>query len=872
MLRRHSPAVAAALLVLAVSLATACGDEATAPPPEAPNQRPVPTNEIPAQELAVGETLTVDAAAYFSDPDGDALAFDAESSNAGVVSVSLSGSAVTAVGVAPGEAQVTIRARDPLGQQARHTFNVLVPVPRTADHAALEAIYAALGGPDWLQSENWLSGHPLDNWHGVEVDGDGRVVGLDLEFNGLEGTLPPQLGDLPRLRSLRLSRNAVSGGIPPELGHLPDFERLELRENELGGTIPPHVGDFTNLYRLELGGNAFAGAIPPEIGRLTRLELLDLGDNQLTGAIPPELGNFAGLQTLLVHSNDLTGPVPVEFGRLARLRTLNLSGNAELSGPLPLEMTAITGLAGLHLGGSALCAPADPIFAAWLNRIRRHHVATCADEGSSILLTQAVQSMAFPVPLVAGDSALLRVFLTAPEGTSVDFPPVRARFFVEDAESYVVEIPAQSNPVPTEIDEGSLASSVNALIPGWVVQPGLEVVVETDPEGTLDPALGLTRRIPDAGRRAVDVRAMPTFDLTVIPFLVSSDTDRSIVSLVESLTPDHELLWYTRTLLPVGDFTVTAHEPVMTSTNNQSALLGETNAIRVAEGGTGHYMGTAAASDGGGLAYLGGFSSFADMRIDIIAHELGHNMSLSHAPCSAYGVDPWYPEPDGRIRAWGYDFRDGGALVAPDTPDIMGYCDPHWIGDYHFSNAMRHRLATERTAAADGTGTQASDWTAAIPNRTLLLWGGVDETGAPYLEPTFVLDAPPTLPLAVGEYVIRGRSAGGEELFSLPFDMPRIVHGDGGSSFAFALPVRAEWAGTLSSLTLSGPGGSATLDAATDRPAAIVRDPRTGVIRAILRDLSPATLARGIAEELSLDPGLEVQVSRGIPGPAAWNR
>ena len=870
MLRKRSTAAAACLPVLAISLATACGDETTAPPPDTPNQRPVATNLIPAQELAVGETVTVDAGEHFSDPDGDALDFEAASSNTGVVSVSLSGTAVAVVGVAPGEAQVTIRARDPRGLQARQTFDVLVPVLRTADHAALEAIYAALGGPGWHNNDNWISGRSLDTWYGVEVDDEGRVERLDLDFNGLAGTLPPEIGELDNLAYLILSRNELSGSIPPELHRLSRLGSLDLSDNELTGSIPRHLGELRSLWTLDLGNNRFEGSIPRDLGNLAGLTRLDLSDNELTGPMPPELGSLSRLRTLLLLRNSLSGSIPETFGRLTELRTLNLSENPELSGPLPASLASLSTLGELHLGGTALCAPASGEFADWLERLRRHRVSPCGHDGA-VLLTQAVQSARFPVPLVAGDSALLRVFLTVPEGSVVDFPRVRARLYVDDTEVHAVDIPAGSNPVPVEIDEGSLDASANAVIPGRLVQPGLEVVVETDPDATLDPALGLARRIPETGRLAVDVRRMPTFDLTVVPFLYAPGPDRSIVDIVQNLNPNDELLWQTRTFLPIGDISLTRHQPVTVSSRNQNALIGETAAIRAAEGGTGYYMGTMANSDGGGLGQLPGFVTFSDPRADIIAHEFGHNLSLSHAPCNAYGVDPWYPVPGGLIGAWGYDFRDGGRLVPPEAPDLMGYCPPsHWIGDYHFFNAMRRRLRAEGAAAA---GEAAMD----RPDRMLLLWGGVDAAGAPYLEPAFVLDAPPALPQSDGEYTIRGSGAAGRELFELRFDMPVIGDGDGASSFAFALPVRSGWAEGLASLTLSGPGGSVTLDRESDRTAALALDPATRRVRALLREVPPAALAsaspaQGVAQALSLDPDLEVLVSRGIPEPAAWHR
>ena len=913
MKRTDSSVVCLGLLAIAASWAVACGDEPTAPP-SSPNQRPVATSIIPAQELAAGDTLTVEAASYFTDPDGDALTFEAASSNTSVVTVALAGSSVAVVGVASGEARVTIRARDPRGLQALLEFSVLVPTPRTEDHAPLIAFYEATGGANWSANDNWLTPRPVEVWHGVEVDAEGRVVGLDLEFNRLTGQLPPELGELSRLRSLILSRNELAGTIPSELGDLPDLRQLNLRDNGIAGEIPPALGHIAYLDQLDLRGNQLEGAIPAALGSLASLRRLYLSGNNLTGEIPPTLGNLASLQSLFLSNNDLAGeipsalgdltrleqlyvgnngitgeipaafgnlaslrqlllfgnalagPVPPELGRLTQLRLLSLRDNPGLSGALPSAVTSLSSIRELLLQGTGLCTPLEPTFRNWLDRIWKYRVSPCGGAGLPVYLTQAVQSAEFPVPLVAGDSALLRVFPTAPEGAVVDFPPVRARFYLDGVEAHSVDIPAQANPVPTEVDESSLAMSANAVIPSRVVQPGLEMVVQVDPDGTLDPALGLTQRIPESGRRAIDVRAMPTFELTLIPFLREGSQDRSIVAFVRDLTPDHEFLWMTRTLLPVGDFVLNVHEPVTASTNNQGALLSLTNAIRVMEGASGYYMGTMTGSDGGGLAQIGGRSSFAHMREDIVAHELGHNLRLEHAPCSAVDPDPWFPHPDGSIGVWGYDFRDGGTLIPPDRPDVMSYCHPGWISDYYFGNAMRHRLRVERAEAA------AAQRVVTTGRRTLLLWGGVDERGVPYLEPAFVLDAPPALPLAAGPYEIRGATAAGEPLFSLTFAMPEVAHGDGRSSFAFALPVQSGWAGALASIWLSGPGGSVTLDDETERLAAIVRDSGTGRVRAILRDASPAELARGVADALSLEPGLEVLVSRGIPDPAEWRR
>ena len=115
--------------------------------------------------------------------------------------------------------------------------------------------------------------------------------------------------------------------------------------------------------------------------------------------------------------------------------------------------------------------------------------------------------------------------------------------------------------VPRAVDEGVLSASANAEIPGSVVRPGLEMVVEIDPGGTLDPALGLGGRIPETRRMALDVREVPPLDLTLVPLLWEEAPDRSILDETEGLSADDDLFWPVRDLLPVRDFSLRVRRP-----------------------------------------------------------------------------------------------------------------------------------------------------------------------------------------------------------------------------------------------------------------------------------------------------------------------
>ena len=825
--------------------------------------------------------------------------------------------------------RITVTGADGQTKTASVTVRVV-----TSQREALMALYQSTGGPDWIESSNWGTRQPLGEWHGVIVDDDGRVTELHLlgdgltgpippelgeltgltflnlgsngltgpippEFgnltslkrlfiysNDLTGPIPPELGNLTRLLELDLRSNDLTGPIPPELGNLTRLTKLDLHSNDLTGPIPPELGELTSLRALNLSFNGLTGPIPPELGELTSLEILNLGFNGLTGPIPPELGNLTRLLELDLHSNDLTGPIPPELGNLTSLTELDLSRNSGLAGILPIELTSLGSLETLLAGGPDLCAPSDPAFQDWIEGISRMGVATCvSDSGSFAYLVQAVQSREYPVPLVAGEKALLRVFVTAKSPTTAVIPPVRARFYVDGTEIHVVDIPARTAALPTEVYEGDLSRSSNAEIPGEIIHPGLEMVVEIDPEGTLDPGLVTASRIPDTGRMAVDVREMPVMRLTVIPFLWSVDPHRGAVEAAEAMEADpegHELLWKTRTLLPIGDFEVTAHDPVMTSTSPEDSgrLFEETEAIRAMEGGSDHYMGTIS-SPGNvlrprGLAVRPGRISISSLDATTMAHELGHNMSLHHAPCGgAGGPDPAFPSPDGSTGAWGYDFRYGGALATPGRPDLMSYCFPAGISDYHFANALRFRLFDEGSPStpsliAQDEGPPGPASLITQGRKSLLLWGGMDVQGQPFLNPSFVVDAPSKLPRVTGKHRITGRSGSGDEIFSVGFTMPEVADGDGGASFAFVLPVEPGWAVRLASITLSGPGGAVTLDSDTDIPLFILIDPNTRQVRGILRDL-PQAGASALVHQTGGDR-LDVHFSRGIPDAAAWGQ
>ncbi len=792
------------------------------------------------------------------------------------------------------------------------------PFCNEVDIEVLSGLFETSDGDNWTESDGWLESNALERWHGVEADSSGHVVSLDLRANELSGGVSSALGRLHRATVLRLDDNNLTGRLPGSLTGLaltelsytgtelcvPTDEAFQgwpgsntvhrgtqsgcepisdreilglfylatgganwtrnegwLTDRPLGDWHGIEVNEMGQVTGIDLANNNLAGEIPLELGQSSSLERLSLFGNRLTGSIPPELGQISGLWDLDLSSNQLTGSIPQQLGDLSFLATLRLSSNNGLVGALPLSLAKLNNLERLQAPGTMLCAPADEAFQAWLNGIESRRVSDCPL--ADFYLTQVVQSREFPVPLVAGEPALLRVFVTAPYETSETLPPVRARFFHSGAEVHVAEIPRGSRPIPLELYEGDLGLSANVEIPGEAIQEGLEVVIEVDPDGVVDPALGVRRRIPEAGRMAVEVSAMPRLDLTLIPFVQTGDQDSSIVETVRTMTEgpeEHRLLAGTRYLLPVADMSVTAHELVLTSSDRGRDVLSQADALRSMEDGSGYYVGMMTNFSDRGVAYTPGWVSASEPSWlpNPIAHKLAHNMSLFHAPCGyRSGVDSSYSYEYGNTGAWGFDWETE-ELVSPSQQDLMSYCYPQRISDYHFSKALRYRLSAEGAAHRFAASPQA---------RTLLVWGGVDADGVPYLDPAFVVDATPAVPPPGNTYTLTARTVDGGIAFSYTFDMPEVVDdGRGRSSFVFTIPAEDGWATGLASITLSGPGGTAELDGETDDPMVILREGEGGQVRGFLRgEEAVAALAPGQVAAYGLRQDTQALFSRGLP-------
>ena len=207
----------------------------------------------------------------------------------------------------------------------------------------------------------WVWGNRgMDRWEGVELNEEGRVVGLELWFGGELEVVPEEIVEFSELQELVLEDNGFSGELPDGFGGLSELEVLSLNNNGFV-EIPSEVFELENLRELFVLGNRLE-RVPVEIGGLSGLVSLGLTNNVLGGSIPVEIGDLVNLEWLDLsnrlesryeRNNQLTGPIPAEIGKLAKLRYLNLSGN-RLSGAIPSELGGLGELEELWLFSNRL--------------------------------------------------------------------------------------------------------------------------------------------------------------------------------------------------------------------------------------------------------------------------------------------------------------------------------------------------------------------------------------------------------------------------------------------------------------------------------------------------------------------------------------
>ncbi|KAL3365637.1 hypothetical protein AABB24_010654, partial [Solanum stoloniferum] len=238
-----------------------------------------------------------------------------------------------------------------------HNQTSLATVPNiSTDEAALFALKSHISShPNNILESNWSSSSPVCSWIGITCSSrHHRASALDISSMQLHGTIPPHIGNLSFLVSLRINYNAFHGNLPAELAHLKRLKLINVRSNNFTGAIPSFLSLLPNLRIVSLWSNQFSGKIPSSLFNLTKLQVLSLQSNFLVGEIPREIGDLRYLTVLDLQFNQLTGPIPPSIFNITTMRVIGLTNN-NLTGKLPTTICDhLPNLEGLQLSSNSL--------------------------------------------------------------------------------------------------------------------------------------------------------------------------------------------------------------------------------------------------------------------------------------------------------------------------------------------------------------------------------------------------------------------------------------------------------------------------------------------------------------------------------------
>jgi len=430
----------------------------------------------------------------------------------------------------------------------------------------------------------------------------------------------------------------------------------------------------------------------------------------------------------------------------------------------------------------------------------------------TLVLNQAIQDRGGTIPLIAGRDVIFRAFMTATEPNFYQSVDMQARFRLGNTVVHTTPVLSIATDVmPMEVtDDLSLSYIDRAAVPGRVIQKGLLLEVQLDPEGKLDPRLALAPQITTVAMPVIEV---PVHRQLLVP-TVGDNLRESIVDLAPEVATDSLALL--RWMYPLKDVEIEIHRPYRTAAALNGATSGEPwiqwvkeiAALRLAEGRTDwHYLGIAdiPLRTIGGVAEVIGYAAAAIPKRFVMLHEIGHNLSLLHSPCGgAPHQDPGYPYPDGTIGQWGFNILEEG-VYSKRTPDVMGYCHSYlsWISDYGFKKVLNYRSRIVEPVSLSR-------------EPVVLVWGAVDEGGIE-LEPAFALNTVPVVPDGEGDYTLAIIGPHGDVGYTARFT-PRAVSDIGGETFHFAIP----YTGEIERIEVIGPAGHDVIGRGTERPLRMV--------------------------------------------------
>jgi hypothetical protein len=398
---------------------------------------------------------------------------------------------------------------------------------------------------------------------------------------------------------------------------------------------------------------------------------------------------------------------------------------------------------------------------------------------SGLEVTQSVQNPSNGVPLVTNRRTVLRVYAYSLSGAPVSNVRVSVAATRNGVPLLGSPLVVGPQTIPTTPSRATYASSFNVELPsGWLSNTVAITAIAYDSslptaDDTNTASLTLT------------FNPVPTLDVMVVPIQYTHTPDGvTYAAPAANDTTRNEIRDWIMRAYPVSDVTISFHTPVaftgdLRAFSYWSSLLDTlTYNYKLAESGPSGrvYYGLIPTTSGGQRWFSGGYSGLGwvgwtraaiglelpypgwdvDQTGQTAAHEIGHNLGRSHAPCGGVtGADKDYPYAGGSIGQFGLDIPHGVLWNPATTYDLMGYCDPQWVSDYTYQG-----LYTDQRANG------ASVLGATAPG--LFIRGDITATGQAALRPVYAFAAPLTALPAASNYQVELLDAQGQVVATYP--------------------------------------------------------------------------------------------------------
>jgi hypothetical protein len=393
--------------------------------------------------------------------------------------------------------------------------------------------------------------------------------------------------------------------------------------------------------------------------------------------------------------------------------------------------------------------------------------------------------------LTANRDALVKVNVVAP--TPPASKPIGVVRIQDAAGALVGELPlnAPINGLPSSPPtRASFGDSYSATIPAELVRSGMRVSASFTPSAT--NALTVTPRV--GGSVALRVVAVPV----------------QIANTLGQVVADSEA--YLRARLPAAQITRLDHAPLVSAqvttlptTSDEwstafNRILGEVDDLHLLRASSRTlYFGFIPKRTSGlsGVGYRPGNAAVgfdapsnpAAVR-ETMVHEIGHNLSLRHAPCGdPSSPDPNYPYANAAMGAgnrfiWGYDATTNRFIdpTPSSVHDVMSYCSGNWFSDYNYRLMQVFLTPSDRTLSADLDRAQVA--ATAASQDLLVVSGDVDAQGV-HLSPVKSTLGTPRAPEA-GPYLLRITTQAGA-VIEQRFATREIDHASDRQRFGFTI-------------------------------------------------------------------------------------